>query len=264
MDCRQIETLLPDYLQGTLADAQSQLVAAHLRDCADCREEVELWNALGTVPQEQPSPMLRRQFEMMLEAYQQGRGEHRKHDPWRLPAWPSWFRIFVPATAALALLVLGFLTGLYIDRTRASSTEIASLHRELTSTRQLVALSMLQQQSASDRLQGVSWSARIDTTDPQIKDALLHTLRFDSSVDVRLAALDALRRYTDQAPVRSSIEDSFRNQKSPMVQIALVDFMVEQRDRAAVEKLKKFSETPDLNPAVRQRVQWGISQLSRG
>lgn len=264
MDCHDIEQLLPDHLQGTLGPTNSQAVAAHLRECAACREEVELWNALATVPQEQPSPMLRRQFEMMLEAYQQGRAVQQKHPSALHLAWPSWFRIVAPAAAVLALLVIGFVSGLYVGRSRTNSDDIASLHRELASTRQLVALSMLQQQSASDRLRGVSWSARIDTADPQIKDALLHTLRFDSSVDVRLAALDALRRYTDQAPVRNTIEDSFRNQKSPLVQIALVDFIVEQHDRGAVEKLKNFRQTPDLNPAVRQRVEWGITQLSRG
>ena len=77
-------------------------------------------------------------------------------------------------------------------------------------------------------------------------------------------ALDALRRYTDQAPVRTNIEDSFRNQQSPLVQIALVDLMVDLHDRGAVQKLRNFQQTPDLNPAVRQRVEWGINQLTRG
>jgi len=30
-----------------------------------------------------------------------------------------------------------------------------------------------------------------------------------------------------------------------------------------VEKLKTFRQTPDLDPVVRQRVEWGITQLSR-
>jgi len=28
--------------------------------------------------------------------------------------------------------------------------------------------------------------------------------------------------------------------------------------------LKTFERTPNLNPAVRQRVEWGVRQLSRG
>ena len=262
MDCREVEELLPDYLQGALPPDQTGVVAAHIAKCTSCREEVELWNDLASVPQEQPSPMVRRQFEMMLEAYQQGRG--RKSERAEVPSWHGWFRGFVPAAAALALLVIGFLAGLYVDRNRTNASELASLHRELSATKQLVALSMLQQQSASDRLQGVSWSRRLDGADPQILDALMHTLRYDNSVDVRLAALDALRGYTDQEPVRDNIEDSFRHQQSPLVQIALVDLMVDLRDQSALQKLRTIQQTPDLNPAVRQRVEWGIHQLSRG
>ncbi len=261
MDCQNVEKLLPDYLQRSLSVDDTRMVEQHLRDCVACREEVELWNGLAAVPQEQPSPMLRRNFEMMMEAYQQGRSRQvgrATTSPWH------WLRGFVPAAAALALLVVGFVAGLYIDRNRANSEDIASLRHELTSTRQLVALSMLQQQSASDRLQGVSWSRRIESADPQVLDALMHTLRYDNSVDVRLAALDALRRYTDQEPIRARVEDSFSHQQSPLVQIALVDLMVDLRDPAAVPKLKAIQQMPDLNPTVRQRVDWGIHQLSRG
>ena len=260
MDCQHVEKLLPDYLQRELNESDMRVVEAHIRDCAACREEVELWDGLALIPTEKPSPMLRRNFEMMLEAYQQGRNRSVEHTP--LSPW-HWLRGFVPAAAALALLVIGFMAGTYVNRSRTDSSELAALHHELTSTRQLVALSMLQQQSASDRLQGVSWSRRIDS-DPQILDALMHTLRYDSSVDVRLAALDALRRYTDQQPIRTRIEDSFSHQQSPLVQIALVDLMVDLRDPGAVQKLKTIQQTPNLNPAVRQRVEWGIHQLSRG
>jgi len=260
MECNQTEKLLPDYLQDALGADDSQAVAKHLHTCDACREEMELWRALAALPPQQPGPTLRRNFQTMLAAYQQGCAAGRQHSPSRLPTWPSWFRVFAPLAATLALLVIGFAVG----RSRTNQDEIASLHRELASTRELVALSMLQQQSASDRLEGVSWSARVDTSVPRVKDALLRTLRLDSSVDVRLAALDALRAYTGQALVRNSIEESFRNQKSPLVQIALVDFMVEQHDRAAVEKLKSIRQIPDLNPAVRERVEWGITQLSRG
>lgn len=261
MDCREVEQLLPDYLQRSLDSDQMRAIEQHLSDCSACREEVELWNGLDAIPQEQPNPMLRRNFEMMLEAYQQGRGHAPKQQSISLS---HWWRGFVPVAAALALLAIGFLGGLFVNRSHNDSGELTELHRELTSTRQLVALSMLQQQSASDRLQGVSWTRRVDSADPQVLDALMHTLRYDNSVDVRLAALDALRRYTDQQPIRDRIEDSFSHQQSPLVQIALVDLMVDLRDASAVQKLKNIQQTPNLNPAVRQRVEWGIHQLSRG
>jgi HEAT repeats len=91
---------------------------------------------------------------------------------------------------------------------------------------------------------------------------LLHTLRLDPSVDVRLAALDALRRDARQPQVRAGLMDSLQAQQSPLVQIALIDLLVELRESDAATQLRKFQQTPDLNPAVKQRAQWGIQQLS--
>jgi hypothetical protein len=48
----------------------------------------------------------------------------------------------------------------------------------------------------------VSYSRREDQLDPQVMSALVHTLRYDGSVDVRLAALDALSRHGAQPQVR--------------------------------------------------------------
>ncbi len=63
--------------------------------------------------------------------------------------------------------------------------------------RQLVALSLLQQQNASDRLRGVNYAYRVEQSDPQVLSALLTTLDHDSNVNVRLAAVDAVRNFTD-------------------------------------------------------------------
>ena len=52
---------------------------------------------------------------------------------------------------------------------------------------------MLRQQSANDRLAGVSYSRHLSQPDPQILQALLNSLKYDPSPDVRLAALDVLQ-----------------------------------------------------------------------
>src|SRR5207253_8403487 len=71
--------------------------------------------------------------------------------------------------------------------------------------KQMVVLSMLQQQSAGARLEGVTWSTRDQQLDPKVLSALLHTLRHDPSVDVRLAALDALSRHSAQPHVHPRV-----------------------------------------------------------
>jgi HEAT repeat protein len=139
--------------------------------------------------------------------------------------------------------------------------EMAELRKELRDTRQLAVLSMFQSQSASERLQGVSYSTRSDRPDPEVLAALMHTLRYDSSVDVRLAALDALRRYNTQPAVRDGMVESLAKQNSPMVQIALIDQLVEMKERKAADSIKRLEQDPKLNPAVRERARWGLRQL---
>ena len=128
--------------------------------------------------------------------------------------------------------------------------------------RQSVALSMLKQQSASQRLEGVSWSTRMTGPDPKVLDALLHTLRYDNSVDVRLASLDALSRYGSRPEVRRGLIEALPGQQSPLVQVALIDLLVDLHDPNAVQQFKRFQQDPKVDPTVRKRADWGIQQLS--
>jgi len=265
MKCEQIAELLPDYLQESLRPEQNKIVEQHLSGCADCTEVVALWKKLATLPDEQPSPDSRERFDAMLHAWQSGRAENPATE--KRPSLGSifgWLRSPVGAVAwSIALLVLGAYIGLQLGGTKSNSPDLAAMHAELAGMRQLVALSMLQQESASQRLEGVSWTRREDRLDPQVLSALKHTLRYDPSVDVRLAALDALSRHAAQQPqVRSSVFDALQEQQSPLVQVALIDQLVEWRDPQAAQHLEKLRQSPNLNPTVRQRADWAISKLN--
>ena len=269
MNCEEIGELLPDYLQGSLKAEQDDLVEQHMEGCADCRDEVAIWKKLSLLPVEQPSAGSRERFEAMLRAYQIGRndkGAAAAGRESRGAAW-SWLRSPVGAVAwSAALLVAGIFAGNYLGNRAAhpnsSQEEIAAMHSELTNMRQLVVLSMLQQQSASERLQGVSYSQREGRLDPQVLAALVHTLRYDNSVDVRLAALDALSRHGGQHQVHKGVVDALQEQQSPLVQVALIDQMLEWRDPDTAARLRNFAQIPNLNPTVRQRADWALSKLN--
>ena len=268
MKCEQIAELLPDYLQGSLSPDQHRTVEAHLKECADCSEEVAVWRKLSLLPVEQPSPMSRVRFEAMLQAYQAGSSNQPAVDfarRKRTSSWNffHWLRSPLGAVAwSAALLVIGVFAGLRLAGPKPPSPDIAEIQKELASTKQLVVLSMLQQQSASARLEGVSYSTREQQIDPQVLSALLHTLRYDPSVDVRLAALDALSRHSAQPQVRNSVMNALHEQQSPLVQVALIDQLVEWHDRDAKPQLERLRQSQDLNPAVRQHADWAISKLN--
>jgi anti-sigma factor RsiW len=278
MNCQQLEQLLPDYLQNALSPAQTAEVEQHCEHCANCAQDIVMWKKLALLPQEAPSTESRQRFDAMMHAYSTTVAEAAAHSaratannntaqqPAARPAWNflEWLRSPFGAIAwSAALLLIGLYAGTHLGNrtTTAPPDEIASLHAEVTSMRQLVALSMLQQQSASERLQGVSWSTREDHLDPQVQAALMRTLRSDGSVDVRLAALDALSRHSSQPLVRKNVLDALQDQQSPLVQVAMIDQLTEWRDPGAAQRLRLFEQTPNLNPAVKQRAAWALAKL---
>ncbi len=270
MNCERFETLLPDYLAGTLKHEDEDRFEGHLEQCARCKEAVVLWNKLGELPQEKPSPALRARFQAMLEEHQSALARHESAMLPRRELLPflaggSWMRIAASAAFAIVLLAVGFAAGRYAgdDRSKESREEMVAMREELRGMRQLVVLAMLQQQeSASQRLQAVAMGSQSAQMDPQVLAALVQALHSDSSVDVRLAALNALARHSGQPTVREGLLDALEPRQSPLVQVALIDLLVEMRDRSAVPQLQKVSRDASLNPVVRQRAEMAIRQLN--
>jgi hypothetical protein len=267
MRCEEIAELLPDYLQQGLQGEQKHIVERHLENCLECSEVAGLWKQLALIPDEQPSAAGRARFDAMLQAYQTGRREETmpRRTEHKGSIWSvfEWLRSPVGAVAwSIALVALGTYVGLQLGNAKSNTQDLAAMHTELTNMRQMVALSMLQQQSASQRLEGVTWTRREEHLDPQVLSALMHTLRYDASVDVRLAALDALSRHAGQPQVKKTVVDALQEQQSPLVQVALIDQLVEWRDPGTAPRLEKLRQLPHLNPTVRQRADWAISKLN--
>ena len=265
MTCEHFCELLPAYCEQRLTARDAAFVREHMDLCTNCRADYEMWQKLASLPTQEPSPASRSRFEYMLNAYQEGRWEKNGRGE-RANWWTAWWRsAFAPPLAsalAACLLLVGFIIGEHYSTShQPSNPQIASMQAEVTTLRQLVALSLLEQQSASQRLQGVTYSTQVERPDPEISSALLHALRFDNSVDVRLAALDALKRYKDDRQIRAGLLSALQDQQSPLVQIALIDLFVEMREPSAKEGFRRIEQDTKMNPAVRQRAQWGISQL---
>ncbi|HEX2330016.1 MAG TPA: HEAT repeat domain-containing protein [Candidatus Angelobacter sp.] len=266
MTCESMAELLADHLQGRLQPEQAARVKEHLQQCMACQADAAMWQKLATFPAQQPSPAMKSRFNAMLDSYQEGRWEKanlkQEHGKFLdFGAIVQWARTPALSVAASFVLVLcGFLAGRYIDRPQPANIDVSEMRNELASMRQLVVIAMLKQQSPSERLQGVGMVQQ--NSDPRVLEALLHTLRYDNSVDVRLAALDALSHFSSHQDVRKGLIDSLGTQQSPLVQIALIDVLVDMRDHSAVDQLKRLQQDPALDPSVKKRADWGIQQLS--
>jgi hypothetical protein len=294
-----VSAKLADYLAGTLSEAERQALESHARDCATCREELEgareMWQRLGRMRAAEPDTQaMRARFDAMMAdaiagaaAPTSATGDGAPTPPGASPpsatgeprvrtAPPSarsrasrWMRRhramrpLLQAVAAAILVVVGIQVGRQMSAPTpsVSAPDVTALRDEVRDLRQMVTISLMQQQSVTERLKGVSWSSQLDQPGNEVVSALIDTLMHDANVNVRLASIDALKRFAEREVVRSAAVRALDTQKSPLVQMALIDFVVETQDREALETLRRLSRDDQANEAVRARASWGIDHL---
>jgi HEAT repeat protein len=125
----------------------------------------------------------------------------------------------------------------------------------------MVAISLLQQQSASERLRGVSYAYHVQPSDTEVLSALLTTVNQDANVNVRLAAIDALHAFGSSPVMRTAIIQSIQRQTTPLVQVALIDLLVDLKETEAAPELKKIASDDQIDAGVRQHAQWALGKL---
>ena len=234
---------------------------AHLASCTACRADAErlrrTWSMLATLTHEEPdSEAMRRRFTASL--------------PVQRPA--PMRRWLLQAAALLAAFVGGIAAGAAWpapkgtegSRGQGEEPAIAELRREIGDVRALLTLSLMQQAAATERLHGVRTAAQFVDTRPEVVSALLDALRRDPDVNVRLAAIRALERAGTEPVVRDGVVTALDLEESPLVSIALMDFVVAARVPPAVTALRRVADDEDRDQAVRDTAVAAINRLTEG
>jgi hypothetical protein len=274
MRCEDISPQLLDHLADTQSDVEREAFEKHLQSCPACRAELEnvsaTWQQLSAVPAERPdSQAMRARFDALLAEAQRTLAAADTSRPVPTPRtrgrlWAHRVRRVQPwlqAAAAVLLLLVGIQFGRGLNTPPSASTDVRALREEVRDLRQMVTLSLMQQQSASERLKGVFFSNQLDRPDNEVVAALIDTLMHDANVNVRLASIDALKRFAERDSVRTAAIRGLNAQTSPLVQMALIDFVVETQERGALDALRRLARDDMTNQAVRARAQWGIDHL---
>jgi predicted anti-sigma-YlaC factor YlaD len=255
MTCEETTPLLMDRLQSDLSPTDEARLAAHLATCAGCRAEAdsltETWNELGQLDEaDVPHERLRARFHAGLAAYEARESRHwteRVLGAW----WPRQPLLQMGLAAALALV--GVLIGQQLPS--RSDAEIAALRDEVRT----VGLALLDHQSASERLLGVEWSRRTAQR-PEVVNALLERVQYDSNLSVRLAAIDALRAALESPGVLEGLAMALERQESPLLQVALTDALL-AAETPAVEAVRGVLARDELDPTVREYLQMALNEV---
>jgi anti-sigma factor RsiW len=258
MEKEKLESLLIDYIDGNLNDAEQAMVEKELQNESTAKlysQLKEVMDLMTNSKSKVPGLSLKQNFEKALQA------EISKSEPTR--GKQVFFQPWVMrVAAAIVLVIVGIVIGDKINTNRQHELELAKLRQEVENNKRIM-LSMLEnQQSASQRVMGATVAYELPKADDEIVNALANTLNKDPNTNVRLAALEALGKFYQQDHVRKTLITSLSTQKDPVVQIALIRLLVQMKEKQIVNELEKITRNGQVMKAVKDEAHSGILKLS--
>lgn len=196
-----------------------------------------------------PSGKMTERFENWLD---------NQHKSKTVPLHRKWWAM---AASVLVLVVAGTVAwNMYT--THKQKQELAIVKAELENTRNLIMTQMQNTLSASTRITAVHNTEEMEQVDDEIVHVLSQTLNEDPNSNVRMAALNALSKFYNQAAVKAILIESMKYQKDPVVQIALIQLLVQMKEKAIIDDLQKLIDTPGTMKAVKDEAYSGIFKLT--
>ncbi len=266
-DKQQYIDQLSDYLKGELGQSEQEKFEQGIAGSEfgkDFKDLKKVWAELQAMQEQEPSEGVSTRFYAMLEAYKAGQNAAKPEvslrnvlNKWLNQFWPQ--QPVIQFGLALALLVVGIFFGGQFKN--GANQDMQRLNSEVVGLKQMVAISLLQNQSPVERLRGIGYSHNFDDPNPDVLSALLTTLNFDPNVNVRLAAAEALTPFYGIDTVRSGVLHSLKQQKSPLLQIALINVLLAQNEKESIETLEYLQNNDDYDKAVRSHAGQAIERL---
>jgi hypothetical protein len=240
----------------TEIDQIEKLIEAGSIELSELQGFAPLESKMSKLDFSSPSSELDDRFYQMLGKEQAKRSSFS----WR--EFFSWPELAPKLALASVMLVIGVGVG-YLLRPAAvsESTEMAELGKQMSEMKEMMMLTLLEKESASERLRAVSLTEDMDKASDKVTSALLETLNNDENINVRLAALDALRPYVSKSNVREELIRSIAKQESPLVQVALAETMASLQVKSSVKELEKILKSEKTPSEVKNRIQKSIDIL---
>jgi Putative zinc-finger len=258
MECKETELWIADFIDGHLNDEQRKAVADHLHSCANCRQlqqeyEIVLKSFHAGSKEVVPVEKMNSAFFEMLK--QEKELVSRKKMSLIYPIFLKY------AAAACVFIAFGVWLGRSFLADQSAENQMVVLQNEIQETKKLVMLSMLKQNSASERIKAVSYADQMPKAQKEIVDALIHTFLYDETVNVRLAAAQALAKFGQEKAVRLAFIRSLKIETDAIVQITVIEIVSSLHDTDAVNALQNLSKNDSLPEIVRQKALESIGTL---
>jgi hypothetical protein len=143
--------------------------------------------------------------------------------------------------------------------------QLADLKKEMTQINEVqhkMILAMLRQESAASRLQAINYSFDLEVANGNLMNALFETLEGDPSINVRLAALEAVGRFELSPSMRENLVLTLAEQRDPSLQMALINKLIELREVKALPVFAGILNNPKSSDLIRNQAEYGMKILN--
>ncbi len=265
MKQNKIDQKLAEYITSNKGDKTANSTENLLHENSSLsKEEVNnlknLYTDLGNIELPLPSDSMKINFQKKLDDYKL----KNTINPRFKINWTNLAEIFGLRTNVLKpaffviIFLLGTIAGVVINNGKTQTNQLIS---ELQNSQKTLMLTLLEQPSATQRLKAVNLSDNLNAPDEIIINALFTTLNNDENVNVRMAAIEALFKYSNQPEVREGLIESIPHQNSPLVLITLSKAMVILQEKGSVKKLKQFLKDNQMDENVKNQINKNIQKL---
>jgi hypothetical protein len=262
MDKKYIQHLLDRFHSGRATESEMSEIESLIADgevsLNDVQELSALQSQVDMLGTPMPSPSLDRRFYQMLSEAQ---GQRKSAFSWnQFFSWPA----FAPRLAlASVMLIAGIAAGYFLRPgvPAQRDQQIEVLSQQVSDLQEMMMLSLLEKGSATERLRAVGLTLEMDEASKKVTAALIRTLNDDENVNVRLAALEALKPYATDSSVREALIRSIAKQESPLVQVSLAELMVALQEKAAATEFEKLVESDNTPAEVKKKLRESIKVL---
>nr|WP_299339416.1 HEAT repeat domain-containing protein [Allomuricauda sp.] len=264
MDKETFKILAMDYLSGDMSEQDKvhfeELLSKNVSYQKEYQELLDTWSKVEGLDAPEPSSRMDENFFGMLTEAMDAKS---RKSFWHM-LQETVFSILKPRLAyGVVLIGIGLGVGYFLSPSNSSipSQEVVETDNETEEIRQRLVLTLLEQPSANQRLQGVSEANKITSVDSIVVKALLQTLNSDPNVNVRLAAIESLTNYLDDPLVRQGLVQSIVHQESPILQVTLANLMVALQEKASIEPFRELLKEKELDTTVKKKIENSIESI---
>ena len=261
MEKQHVLYQIPDYLDGKLDPSEKTKFEQHVAQCAECQKELEEMRAFFNVFEEDapvPTGRLKAKFDSVLEEEKMKQGKVLQLES---KSSSGWAGNVLKIAASIALLVAAFQMGTMFQQ-RKVDQDIAQLQDETYQMKQTAMLSLMENQSASKRIQGVNYIEEFEQPDEAIIQALANRLLYDENDNVRMTAFEALAKFTSSETVKNTLIEALEQEKNPSIQVAIIQALVQIQEKKAAEPMKKLLEKEDTQPFIKEQIKAVLPSLT--